>query len=152
VAKERKLTPVSMNDKPGLGTRPIAQSAVRATHVAQKKSHALKWAPARAVSVCSPPNVSGEMVGKMTNEAKGLREEFSNLLASMARLCARARREDSSLAARIEQALGVLIMRWPRYKPRGPVEESDTLSGLGPKTVNVERGFPDVEDTDASAQ
>ncbi len=83
----------------------------------------------------------------MVKESKGLREEFSELLASMARLCARARREDASLAVRIEHALGILIMRWPRPKSRGPVEAGGTLAGLGPKTVPAERAFLDTEDT-----
>jgi hypothetical protein len=136
-----------MNDKPGLGTRRFEGNAVRTAHVAQKWWLALKWELGRAVSACRPASVQREMAGNMTSEAKGLREEFSELLASMARLCARARREDSNLAVRIEQALGVLIMRWPRYKPRGPVEAGDTLAGLGPKGVTVERCFPDVEET-----
>jgi hypothetical protein len=83
----------------------------------------------------------------MTREAKGLREEFSDLLASMARLCARARREDPHLATRVEQAIGILILRWQHPKPRRPVEAGDTVAGIGPKTVMIERGFPDSEDT-----
>jgi hypothetical protein len=87
------------------------------------------------------------MAGNMTREPKGLREEFSDLLASMARLCSRARREDPQLAARVEQAIGILILRWQHPKPRRPVETGDTVAGLGPRTVIIEHGFPDSEDT-----
>ena len=83
----------------------------------------------------------------MTEKAKGLKEEFSEVLASMARLCARARREDAHLAGRVEQALGVLIMRWPRGPAASGASADDTLSGLGPKKVTADRCFPDAEDT-----
>ncbi|MGA2450760.1 MAG: hypothetical protein ABTD50_18995 [Polyangiaceae bacterium] len=83
----------------------------------------------------------------MTTKAKCLKEDFSEVLASMARLCSRARREDALLASRIEQAIGVLVMRWPRGPAAAGGRADDTLAGLGPSKVVLERCFPEAEDT-----